>query len=388
MPPTKHAMLGASKAHQWLECTPSVMWEQKFVEPPSSEAAAEGTLAHAIAEEHLRRILAGKKVATSAKLKKDPLYKPAMEEYVSTYTDYVMETYTKAQQTTKDALLLLEDYVDFSKWVPDGFGTADCILIADQTMHVFDLKYGKGVPVEAVGNPQIRLYALGAYENYEMLYDITSVTMHIIQPRLDSISSETMSVDDLLSWAKTVVVPRAELAAKGEGEFVAGDHCRWCRCKNACRSYAELRLAVARFQFTDANELKPEEIVEILGRVDDLARWAKSMKDWALDQMVNHGASFPGWKVVEGRANRVIRDEPAAIDALDKAGFTPDSVTKLRGITELEELVGKKKLAEVLDGLLIKPQGKPVLAPETDKRPAISSTAEAQTVFTNLDDEN
>ena len=393
MPPVQHALLGASKAHQWLECPPSVVWEQEYPETSQSEAAAEGTLAHAIAEEHLRRILAGKKVATSAKNKKNPLYRPSMEEYVDIYTTYVMENYNAARQTTPDALLMLEEHVDFSKWVPEGFGTADCILIADNTMHIFDLKYGKGIPVSAIDNPQIRLYALGAYVSYEMLYDIERVTMHIVQPRLDSITSETMDIVDLLWWAEEKVRPAARLAAEGKGEIKAGDHCRWCRCKNICRAYAEMRLKVAQYRFTEAgeerlpNELGKDEIGDILLRVDDLTRWAKSIKDWALDQIVNHGETFPGWKVVEGRANRVITDEAKAIEVLDEAGFTPDSVTKLKGITELEDMIGKKRLATLLEGLLIKPQGKPVLAPESDKRPALSSTAEAQAIFTKYEED-
>ena len=393
MPPVTHSMLGASKAHQWIECPPSAMWEQQFPEPPNTEAAAEGTLAHAIAEEHLRRLLAGKKVATSAKLKRDPLYRPAMEEYVDTYTTYVMEQYITARLETKDALLLTEEHVDFSFWVPDGYGTADCILIADKTMHIFDLKYGKGIPVSAVGNPQIRLYALGAYDAYEMLYDIREITMHIIQPRLDSITSETVTVEQLLNWADTVVRPAAKLAAEGIGNIKAGDHCRWCRCKHVCRAYAEQRMKVAQFRFNEqleertARELSMDEISEILELVDDLTRWAKSIKEWAQDQAVNHGVVFDGWKLVEGRANRVITDEAKAIEALDRAGFTPDSVTELKGITKLEELIGKKRLAELLDGLLIKPQGKPVLVPESDSRRAISSTAEAQSIFTKYEED-
>lgn len=393
MPPVKHALLGASKAYQWLECPPSVVWEQGVEESGNKEAAAEGTLAHAVAEEHLRRILAGKKVVTSAKLRKDPLYRPVMEDYVDEYTTYVMEVYNGAKLTTKDPLLLIEERVNYGKWAPGGFGTADCVLISDRMMHVFDLKYGKGIPVEAESNPQIRLYALGALDSYDMLYDIQSVTMHIVQPRRDSITFETLSVEELKKWAEEYVKPRAILAAEGKGEFKAGDHCQWCKRRFTCQTLTDLRLQMAQYQFADdehermPNELSNKEIGEILLRVDDLTRWAKSIKDWALDQAVNHGAAFPGWKVVEGRANRVITNETEAIDRLDTAGFTTDSVTKLRGITELEEIVGKKKLADLLDGLLIKPQGKPVLAPESDKRPAISSATEAQAIFTIIEED-
>ncbi len=393
MPPIKHAMLGASGAHRWLNCTPSAKWESTFPESPSSEAAEEGTLAHAIAEEHLTRLLAGKKVATSAKLKKHPLYKPAMEEHVDVYTDYVLEHYNEAKAATKDALLLLEERVDYTRYVPEGFGTSDAVLIADGMLEIFDLKYGKGVPVEAENNPQTRLYALGALESYLPLYDITRVRMHIIQPRLDSITSEEMAVQDLLAWGNDYVAPRAALASAGKGEHVPGEHCRWCKCKHVCRAFAEQQLDIARMRFTTSEpieERKPEalsmeEIADILSRVDELTRWAKSVKDWALDQAVNHSVVFPGWKIVEGRSNRVITDESAAIDLLDRAGFTTDRVTKLRGLTELEEIVGKKTLPKLLGELIIKPAGKPVLAKESDKRVALSSAAAAAAVFTPLE---
>lgn len=393
MPPVQHALLGASKAHQWLNCPPSARWEQSFPEPENTEAAAEGTLAHAIAEEHLRRLLAGKKVATSQKLKKDPLYRPVMEEYVDTYTTYVMELYNEARQHTPDALLLLEEKVDFSEWVPEGFGTSDVILIADGHMHIVDFKYGKGVPVDAVDNPQLRLYALGALNAFYMLYTIDDVTMHIVQPRLDSISSETMATEDLLTWGRVVVAPAAALAAEGKGEHKAGEHCRWCRCKQVCRYFAEKQLEIAKLRFSEPEHeerapdmLSPAEIAEILLNVDELTRWAKSVKDWALDQAVNHGVSFPGFKVVEGRANRIITDEAKAIDLLDGAGFTTDTVTELKGLGALEEIVGKKLLTQLLGDLIVKPAGKPVLAKESDKRPALNSAAVAQAVFTPIEE--
>lgn len=390
MPPTKHSMLGASKAAQWLGCPPSVLWEQQFPEPPSSEAAEEGTLAHAIAEEHLRRILAGKKVATSKKLKEDPLYRPVMEEHVATYTDYIMEELTAARAEDAAAVLVIEERIDFSAYVPDGFGTADCIMIAGDHLQVFDFKYGKGVPVEAYGNPQLRLYGVGALLAYNVLYDIRKVTMHIIQPRLDSITSETLTADELMEWAEKQVAPKAALAAKGEGEHTPGEHCRWCRCKNVCRAYAQEQLRLAKLQFDEPDhvergpyELSPEEIAEILSGVDSLTRWAKGIKEWALEQAVHNGASFPGYKVVLGRSNRIIANEAAALEALDAAGFTPDRVTKLKGLGDLEDVVGVKKLAELLGDLIVKPSGKPVLAPDTDKRPAYNS---AKSIFEPIED--
>ena len=391
MPPSNHALLGASSAHRWLACPPSARWEERFPETKVSEAAEEGTLAHAVAEEHMRRLLAGKKPTTGAKLKKHELYRPVMEEHVSTYTDYVMEHLTAARQTTEDAMLLLEERVDYSAFVPEGFGTCDAILIADGVMHIFDFKYGKGVPVDAAGNPQIRLYAIGALEAFDSLYDIREVVMHIVQPRLDSITSEALTVEELYRWVHTEVVPRAKEAYEGKGEHKAGEHCRFCRCKNVCRFYARHQLELDDLRLKDGeerlpNELSKAEIAQILIRVDDLTRWASGIKEWALDQSVNHNAVFPGFKVVEGRSNRKIADEAEAIDKLDAIGITSDRVTRLRSLTDLEEIVGKKKLAEVLDGLIIKPAGKPALVPDTDKRPAISSTARAQGVFKPIED--
>ena len=394
MPPSKHVLLGASKAHQWMNCPPSAKWELSFPETKTSESAAEGTLAHAVAEEHLRKLLDGKKPTTSAKLKREALYRPAMEEHVGVYVEYVMEHLAQARRTTPDAMLLLEERVDFSKYVPDGFGTTDALLIADGTMEVFDLKYGKGVPVGAAGNPQIRLYALGALASFDGLYDIREVIMHIVQPRLSSITSETMSADDLRMWGALDVSPVAALAAEGKGEHKAGEHCRWCRCKHVCRIFAMAQLEIAKQRFSDPgheerkpDELSAAEISEILRGVDGLVRWAKSIKEWALDQCVNHGAAFPGFKLVEGRSNRIIADELVAAQRLSEAGFGMEQTMKLRGLTELEELVGEKRLSELLDGMIFKPAGKPALAQENDKRPALSSTARAQAVFTPMDEE-
>lgn len=409
MPPIKHALLGASKAEQWLNCPPSVIWEQSFPERETSDAAAEGTLAHAIAEERLRRMLEGKKPLTSARNKKNPLWHPAMDEHVETYTAYVWDAYQEARRQTSDALLLLEQRLDFSDFVPDGFGTGDAILIADGLMQVFDLKFGKGVPVDAKDNPQIRLYALGATGEFSDLYDIDAVTMHIVQPRLDNITSETMQVSMLRKWGGEYVKPRAELAARGEGNLLAGEHCRWCRCRSVCRAYGNRQVEIAKYRFADNDaacnalftgdwsgidpedenlpaSFSDEEIASILLGVDGLVRWAKSIKDYALEQSANHGVTYPGWKLVEGRANRKLTDEKKAASLLMREGYGTDEIMTLKGIGDLEELVGKKTLASVLEGILIKPAGKPVLAPEDDRRPAISSAENAKAVFAAVED--
>lgn len=389
MTPSKHALLGASSAHRWLACTPSARLEQGFEDKPS-EHAAEGTLAHAVAEARLAKLLIGKKPLTPAALRKRELYRPVMDEHADTYADYIMEHLTAAREATPDAQILLEERIDYSEYVPEGYGTADTVIIADGDLHVFDYKYGKGVQVNAVDNPQIRLYALGAYLAYRDLYDIKRVTGHIIQPRLDSISRETLTAEELLAWAEGYVRPRAQMASAGEGIITPGEHCRWCRFKNSCRAYATRQLEMAATMFQEPEhterlpaELSPEETAEILTRVDELAKWAKSVKEHALDQAINHGVSYPGWKVVQGRSNRKISDPTVAVERLASAGHSIMDLMEPKSLTALEELIGKKALASLLDDLIVKPAGKPTLAPEDDKRPALNNAA---AVFTPLDD--
>lgn len=389
MPPSNHAVLGASSAHRWLACTASARLEQGFADKPS-EHAAEGTLAHAVVEARLSRLLAGKKPLTPAKLKKHDLYKAVMDDHADTYADYIIERLTEARERCPDAIVLLEERIDYSEYVPDGFGTADAVLIADGEMHVFDFKYGKGVPVTAVDNPQIRLYALGAYLAFRNLYDIKQVTGHIIQPRLDSTTCETLTTEALLGWASDYVRPRALAAHEGKGDPCPGEHCRWCRFKNACRAYAMRQLGLGRYQFHEPEhqeklpvELTPGEIAAILTQVDELTRWAKSVKDYALEQAIHHGVEYPGYKVVEGRSNRRIADVDKAMTLLLDAGHDLADLVEPKGLTALEETLGKKALVELLGDLIIKPAGKPTLAPEDDKRPALNNAA---AVFQPIED--
>lgn len=373
--PEKHAVLSASKSHQWLECPPSIRWEEQFPEREQSEAAAEGTVAHALAEDHMRKTLEGKRLTVPAKIKNDPLFRPAMVEHVATYCEAIMETYHQMQEDGADPSVYLEVQLDLTPWVPEGFGTADCILIGNGALHVFDFKYGKGVPVDAEDNPQLKLYGLGALNEFGMLYDIDLVTLHIIQPRLDSITEWSIARDLLEWWGECTVKPIAQTAFKGEGNFNPGTaQCRWCRCKNVCRAYNTFMLDSAKARLNDSgeerqpNELSDAEIAKLLGVVEEIKRWATRVADYALEQALNEGARYPGYKLVEGISRRKITDEKAAAEELMVAGFTPKQTMKLKGIGDLEDLVGVKKLNELIGKYIVKPDGKPTLVPESDKR--------------------
>lgn len=372
MPANGHALLSASSAHRWLECPPSVQLTASLPDT-AGEAAAEGTLAHRIVEERLDSIIEKgvwpKK--SSAKLRMDERYRPVMEEHADTMVGYVMDLFDQYS----DAVLMSEQRLDFSRWVPDGFGTGDALVIADGVIHVIDYKYGKGVPVYAEDNPQLRLYALGAYEAYDSLYDIHEIHTHIVQPRLDSQTTETLTAEELLRWADEYVAPRAQLALTGEGVMNPGEWCRFCKVRATCRARAEQQLALAQYEFKSPLVLTPEEIGDILGRVDELAKWAKSVKDYALQSAVSNGESFPGWKLVRGRANRKLTDEEEVAGLLLEQGFQPHQIYSLKGLTDLEEVVGKKQLADLLGDYIVKPEGRPTLAPETDRRQAITHSA-------------
>ena len=374
-----HSLLSASKAEQWINCPPSARL-QEGIPDRRSEYAEEGTAAHELAELRLRRRLlpcnrAKRKElddAIEAFKASNKFYDAEMETAVTFYCEIVEERFMAAKARSRDAIVLFEEQLDFSEWVPEGKGIGDIVLIADGVMEIIDLKYGKGVPVSAVGNPQIRLYALGALAGYGYLYDIREVHMTIVQPRLDNISTDIMAVDELLEWAESVVRPAAELAFTGKGDFKAGDHCRWCKVKATCRARADKNMQALQYEFQDPALLTIDEIGQILHIADQLAAWAKDVQEYALDQAVR-GTRFPGWKLVEGRSNRRITDEEEAVKRLGSAGITQFMRTSLLPLGELEKRVGKKQLAELLGELIQKPPGKPVLVPETDRRPEINS---------------
>lgn len=359
-----HALLSASSSHRWLACPPSArLCADK--EDKGSEYAQQGTDAHSLCEHKLREALG---LETSDPTEHLDYYDSEMEDCAAEYASYVMELVELVKQTCKDPVVLIEQRLDFSRYVESGFGTGDCVIVADGTLYIIDYKHGTGVEVSAEGNPQMRLYALGALELFDALYDIDTVQMIIFQPRRDNISKCAMPKDDLLRWTTEELMPKAKLAYEGGGEFHAGEHCQFCKVKATCRKRAEYNLELARYDFEMPATLDEVEIAAVLAKADELAAWAADVKEYALQQALS-GTSYPGFKVVEGRSNRKYTDEAQVAEAVKAAGKNPYSEPEVLGITAMTKLLGgKKKFDEVLGELVYKPQGKPVLVPESDKR--------------------
>ena len=369
--PDMHAFLSASSAHRWMKCTRSPDMCAGLKER-ASPYAKEGTDAHSLCEHKVLVALGRDSPDPTESL---DYFDKEMDDCSDEYRNFVMEQVTDAASHCDDPLVLVEARLDFSRWVPEAFGTGDCVIVADDLLTVIDFKYGVGVLVDAEGNPQMRCYALGALDAYGNLYDIKTVRMCIFQPRRDHVSISEMSVDDLKKWASDELAPKARMAWNGEGEFVPGDHCIFCNAKAVCRARAEYNLAVAEYELALPDRLSDDEIAAILGRIDELTAWASDVKDYALTQALS-GTKYPGYKVVEGRSVRKYTDEDAVAKAVEKAGFDPYE-KKVKGITLMTKELGKKRFSELLDGLVYKPPGKPVLAPEDDKRPEMNMIDEA-----------
>lgn len=363
----KHALLSASSSHRWLNCPPSARLCEQY-EDKGSDYAAEGTEAHALGEYKLKTALGIKaKDPTSALTR----YSEEMDECTTGYATYILELVETAKQTCADPVVLIEQRLDFSKYVEEGFGTGDCVIIADGTLHIVDYKHGQGVLVEAVDNPQMKLYALGALELFDGIYDIDVVSMTIYQPRRDNVSTHTVFKESLYQWAEEVLRPTAEIAYSGGGEYNCGDWCQFCKAKYECRKRAERNMELAKLEFNRPPLLEDDEIESILGKIDDLISWASDIKDYALQAALG-GKRWFGWKVVEGKSNRRYINEDAVAKTVTTAGYDP-YYTSVMGITAMEKTLGKAKFAELLSGLVEKPQGKPTLVPEGDKRPAINT---------------
>lgn len=370
MPPTNHSMLSASSSYRWTKCPPSAKLNTK-AEDTGSDYAREGTCAHELCEYKVRKLLGEDVKNPTENL---DFYDSEMEECSENYVQYIAEILADIKPKCTDPITLVEQRLDFSKYVQDGFGTGDCVIVADDVLHVIDFKYGRGVEVSAENNPQMKLYALGALELFDSLYDIKKVSMSIFQPRLNNISKFEIDKAALLDWAENTLKPIAELAAKGEGEFKAGEHCRFCKVKATCRKRAEYNLEHAKYEFAVPDTLEPIEIAAILSKAEELSAWAADIKEYALEQALR-GVTFDGFKVVEGRSVRKYKDETAVAETVANAGFDPFEKSVL-GITAMTKLLGKSKFEELLGGLVVKPKGKPTLVPNTDKRAAINTAAD------------
>lgn len=369
-----HALLSPSSASRWLNCTAAPHLEADMPDV-SSGFAVEGTLAHAYCAKKLKTFLGlpteheDKEIAELA-----DYHTGEMDEYTDAYATIVIEKYNAARAITPDAQLLVETRLDFSEHIPDSFGTADAIIIADGTMDVIDFKYGKGVSVSAFKNPQMQIYALGAYDKFSFEYRIDRVRMTIIQPRIDNLSDYELSVSDLMAWTDEVLTPRAQEAFSGQGTQTPGEWCRFCKVKSRCRALADQSLKTA-LEKPDPQLLNPQELADVLPKLETIKIWLTGIEEYALHTALS-GTAVPGWKVVEGRSTRKITNPTAVSDALSGAGIGRDLIYKpqeLLPITELEKLVGKKQFAALCAQWISKPQGKPTLVPESDKRQAINT---------------
>lgn len=366
-----HARFSPSASKRYLNCPPALLLEEQFADE-ESVYAAEGSAGHAMAEHLIKKYLKLRTRRPVSDYYSDDLM-DAVEEYVS----YVMEQIETAKQECVLPLFSVEQRVDVSEYVKDCFGTADMMIVTEKTVHIIDLKLGRGVPVYAMENPQLMIYGLGVLLIAEMLYDIETVEMTIVQPRLENISTWQMPAQALKEWGEKVLRPGGEMALAGEGEFCAGDWCRFCKAKNTCRARAESFLRLAQKEFAPPPTLSDEEIAEVLRVADDLSKWAADVYAYAQDEAVTHGKSWAGFKLVEGRTNRKYTDETEVIEAASAAGYTDIFKRSLIGITEMERLMGKKKFAEVLGSLVYKPEGKITLVPESDKRQAVQKVTAA-----------
>lgn len=386
MPPEKHALLSASSAARWLICTAAPRFEEGLPESTSAYAE-EGRLAHAIGElkvsRKYTRIDPRTYTSMLIKLKKDPLYTPEMDKTTNTYLDHIMEQ-VMAYDTVPT--VAVEVKVDFADYAPEGFGTCDCCIIGGDLLSIVDYKHGKGVPVSAVGNPQMRLYALGALHRYAPVFGgtIKRVRMTIDQPRLDSYTTDEITVEELRAWGESIK-PIAQKAFSGLGEFVPGDHCRFCRGKAQCRARANINTALEDFKDCvpagkqpqgEGKVLTDAEIGDLLERGKLLVQWYKDLEEYATEALLA-GKEIPGWKLVAGRSNRTFTDQDAAIQAVIAAGYDEALVydRKPKTLTELEKLMGKADFKEKIGSFVYKPPGKPTLAPASDKREAYSPAA-------------
>ena len=370
-----HALLSASSSARWLACPPSAVAAETYASE-DTEYTREGTTAHEVAE-----LVARQRLLQPALVWSDSNEDITNEmiDCANGYADYIQE-----QIKSDNAVVLLEQRVDFSPWVPDGFGTADCIIIQSSTMDVIDYKFGKGVTVSAESNPQMQLYGLGALNDYGFVYEVEKIRLHIYQPRLNNISVDEITVDELTEWAEKTVKPTAEKAAKGKGAYKAGEHCRFCPHAGRCRTLTKTCTEHINTHGMKASieVLAPWEVAEVLRMEPLVSLWLKRVKDQALTTMMN-GGEVPGYKVVAGRGSRAWADDLEVAAELERAGYNHEEITKteLLSVAAMEKALGKKKVAEIVGGQILSYTGAPTIAVETDKRPVYDRLAEAKNDF-------
>lgn len=375
-----HALLSASGSSRWINCTPSAKLEEKYGKQTTSVYAQEGTLAHEISELYIKHDILHSIDAEEFShqleiLMENELFNEEMLSVIPIYVDYCASEYKSAKSQNSEAIMEIEQKLDLTEYVPESFGTADCIIISDGTIEVIDLKYGKGVPVYADANRQLMLYGLGALRKFDVMYDIQNIKLTIVQPRINNISTWQISVKDLMHWAETELKPAAKLAFEGKGEIKAGSWCKFCSVKNQCKALAEQQLEIAKYEFKKPEFLSDDEISDILKRAHKFIEWINSIEEYAQTEAYNGNKVWPGFKVVEGISRRKWVDEEKVIDTLYSRfpELSDDQIfdTKLVSISQIEKLLGKKTVQEKLGDVIIKPQGKPTLVPDTDKRPSI-----------------
>lgn len=368
MATSRHALLSPSSSSRWLNCTPSARLEERE-EDKGSSFAEEGTCAHALCEIKLRDLLGEEQQSNEFEELKDKWYDKAMDDYTDEYVTLVYGKYLDALKTDPEAKLLIERTLEFSAWIPESFGTCDAIIVGGNTIEVFDFKYGKGVEVSAVENTQMMIYALGATADYDLDYQLENVRMTIVQPRLANISEWEVSAKDLKRWGAEELAPRAALAIKGEGEHKAGSWCKFCKVKARCATLANQMIAC--YTQNEQKELiTDEQMGDVLTLIPTIKSWCSAVEDYALVQALN-GKKFKGHKVVEGRSVRKIADPDTLISRLLDSGVATSDIFKpaeLKALGDLEKVVGKKEFAQLAKGCIEKPQGKPTLVPESDKR--------------------
>ena len=363
----KHSLLSPSSSHRWLNCPPSLRLSQQYGDT-TSDYALEGTEAHSLCEYKLKSALGINAKDPTANL---TYYDEEMEECATGYAAYVLELLDNVKKKCSDPLILIEQRIDYSKYAEGGIGTVDCVIVSDDTLHIIDYKHGTGFFVESYENSQLKIYALGALELFDSIYDVNTIFMTVYQPRRENISTFTLSKKELYRWAEDVLKPTAKLAYNGEGKYKCGDWCMFCKVKNECRARAEYNMELAKYEFKLPPLLEDEDIEEILAKLDDLVSWASDIKDYALHAALS-GKQWQGWKLVEGRSNRKYTDEDAVAEIVKTSGYDPYE-HKVKGITAMEKTLGKAKFSELLSDLVEKPSGKPTLVPESDKRMALNT---------------